>query len=136
MGSQAAVGRRVRVYWPDDDAWFTGVVKRFDPRTGMHAVWYDDGDREHLVLAAEQFEWVSDTSAGTAPSPRMASFHRLAASTAIVPGAPARGARALVRKEQTAIGTDPEWPRVGDLVWGHVKVRLGHAPASTSRRHS
>jgi hypothetical protein len=126
----AAIGKRVRVYWPDDNAWFTGVVRRFDPRTGMHSVWYDDGDREQLFLAAEQFEWVGadrSVGGGTTTSPRgAASSLRLALASAAASAGHARGARALVRAEQTAAGADPEWPRVGDLIWGHVKVR--HLP--------
>ena len=118
---QAANGRRVRVYWPDDDAWFTGTVRRFDPRTGLHTVCYDDGDREQLMLAVERFEWLGD-SAGAAPS-RLPPTSRLASAS--LAAAPSRGTRTLVRKEQTG-GADPsqdaEWPRVGDLVWGHVKV--------------
>jgi hypothetical protein len=35
---QAIVGRRIRVYWQDDDAWFVGNVTHWDPLTGRHKV--------------------------------------------------------------------------------------------------
>lgn len=105
--AQAAVGRRVRVYWPDEDAWFCGQVTRFDARTGWHSVLYDDGDREQLVLAEERIEWVS-TPAGAYPFDRAG----CAGTT-----------RRLVRKEETPIGSDPDWPQEGDMLWGRVRVR-------------
>jgi hypothetical protein len=121
LACQAAKGRRVRVYWPDDDAWFTGTVRRFDPRSGLHTVCYDDGDREQLMLAVERFEWLGE-GAGAAPF-RVPPTSRLVSAS--LAAAPSRGARTLVRKEQTGAyeSQDAEWPRVGDLVWGHVKAR-------------
>ncbi len=32
----ALVGRRLRVLWPEDDAWFPGKVGPYDPATGQH----------------------------------------------------------------------------------------------------
>ena len=45
-GGKAAVGRRVRVYWPLERKFFAGVVTAFNARTGMHHIDYDDGDLE------------------------------------------------------------------------------------------
>ena len=45
------VGRRVRVYWPEDDAFYPGTVTKYDARgAGKHHVRYDDGDEEALAL--------------------------------------------------------------------------------------
>ncbi|GIL92473.1 hypothetical protein Vretifemale_19939 [Volvox reticuliferus] len=48
------VGREIRVLWPEEEAWFCGRVTRYNAGTGMHTVEYDDGDVEHLHLAAEE----------------------------------------------------------------------------------
>lgn len=54
----AAVGRKVRVYWPDDSAWYAGEVVSFSRRKRVHGVAYDDGEREDLDLSAEKFEFL------------------------------------------------------------------------------
>jgi len=41
-GAAAIVGRRVKVYWDSEDAWFYGVVKEFDAARGQCLVHYDD----------------------------------------------------------------------------------------------
>ncbi|KAG2442275.1 hypothetical protein HXX76_002362 [Chlamydomonas incerta] len=48
------VGRELRVLWPDEEAWFCGRVTKYVPEQGTHTVEYDDGDVEHLHLAAEE----------------------------------------------------------------------------------
>lgn len=57
-----AVGRSIRVYWADDDAWYEGTVTRFEGR--KHLVVYEDGDEEWLELGAEKFEWVEGRKLG------------------------------------------------------------------------
>jgi hypothetical protein len=37
-GGAAAVGWKVRVFWPDEDEWFHGVVAGFDAGSGRHSV--------------------------------------------------------------------------------------------------
>ncbi|GLI69245.1 hypothetical protein VaNZ11_013821 [Volvox africanus] len=54
LSPERLVGREIRVLWPDEAAWFCGRVTRYDPGSGMHTVEYDDGDVEHLHLAAEE----------------------------------------------------------------------------------
>ncbi|KAL3130595.1 hypothetical protein ABBQ38_008399 [Trebouxia sp. C0009 RCD-2024] len=54
VAPQALVGRKLRVYWPDDDGWYLGTVAHFDPRTAQHKVAYDDGDKDELHLAMER----------------------------------------------------------------------------------
>ena len=41
-GKKAFVGKRIAVYWPDDDAWYTGSIQSYD---GKEAVSYT-----HLTL--------------------------------------------------------------------------------------
>ena len=38
MRPEAAVGRPVRIFWPDEDAWFCGEVTSFDAASGQHQV--------------------------------------------------------------------------------------------------
>ncbi|GIL51716.1 hypothetical protein Vafri_7651 [Volvox africanus] len=54
LSPERLVGREIRVLWPDEAAWFCGRVTRYDIGSGMHTVEYDDGDVEHLHLAAEE----------------------------------------------------------------------------------
>ena len=50
-----ASGCRVKVYWPQDDAWYTGTVggTRSD---GLTHIDYDDGDQEDLDMSQERYE--------------------------------------------------------------------------------
>ena len=56
----AAVGQRLRVFWPDDDTFYAGTVTAFDERTGTHEVQYDDGNVEQLQLQGERIELLAD----------------------------------------------------------------------------
>jgi hypothetical protein len=58
-----ALDRRVRVFWPEEKAYFHGMVTAFDASTGEHVVTYDDGDVESVVLAKETFEWLEPNGA-------------------------------------------------------------------------
>ncbi|CAI5493665.1 unnamed protein product [Closterium sp. Naga37s-1] len=61
-----AVGRRVEVYWPDDAAWYAGMVAGYEEETGRHEVLYDDGESEMVVLAKEKVRWVRGAGGGVA----------------------------------------------------------------------
>ena len=91
------------MYWPDEGDFFHGEVAGYEPRSGLHTIFYEDGDVEEVHLASERFEWIA------------AARHGVAAAG----GAPEQEGqgRRLVRK---AAGG---WPQAGDLLWGRVKVR-------------
>ena len=55
---ESAVGRRVRVFWPAEGAFYAGLVVGFDFKSAKHRVRYDDGDVEDVLLAAERIEWI------------------------------------------------------------------------------
>ena len=120
LAAQAAVGRRLRVYWPDEGDWFFGIVASYESSTGFHTVHYDDGDIEAISLApaaGERFEWVTEPRAtseldGTACG--------------------AEGQR-LVRQTESLGGDRGAWPQVGDLLWGRIKVRCLRRLASACR---
>jgi len=103
LALQEAVGRRLRVYWPDEGDWFFGEVVGYDAEAGLHTVHYDDGDVEHLSLTAgergERYEWVSQQQSAAAQE---------------------GDGRRLVRRVETA---DLSWPQEGDLLWGRIRVR-------------
>lgn len=56
--AQAAIGCRVRVFWPAMGRYYTGVVKSYDPVTGMHRVDYSDGDSAEHNMRHEATLWL------------------------------------------------------------------------------
>ena len=53
------VGRRLKVWWPADEAWYAGGVASYDGE--RHAIQYDDGDEEAVDLSREKFEFLEGT---------------------------------------------------------------------------
>ncbi|KAK7284586.1 hypothetical protein RJT34_19335 [Clitoria ternatea] len=62
---QEVVGRRIKIYWPLDKAWYEGLVKSFDNLTSKHLVHYDDDEEESLDLSKEKIEWIQESSSKT-----------------------------------------------------------------------
>ena len=121
----AAVGRRLKVHWPDEMQWFAGQVAHFDEVSGKHHIIYDDGDSEELVLAAERFEWIQTPPlAVNLASPRAAATAAAAVEAFLDPAetSPYQG-RHSGRKAAPTV-EDGAWPCVGDFLWGRVKVRF------------
>lgn len=56
------VGKRIKVYWPLDEAWYEGSVQNFNG--SKHEVLYDDGEVEWLNLGKEAFRILSDKQKG------------------------------------------------------------------------
>ena len=50
------VGKRVKVFWSADNAWFHGSLSEFSRSSGKHLCEYDDGDQEWLDLPSERYE--------------------------------------------------------------------------------
>lgn len=44
------IGKKVRVFWPVDESWYTGTVQKFDAETGEHLLEYPDGDTEWVKI--------------------------------------------------------------------------------------
>ncbi|XP_008794338.2 uncharacterized protein LOC103710418 [Phoenix dactylifera] len=55
---RSLVGSRIKVWWPDDKAFYDGVVESFDPVSKKHKILYDDGDIEILLLKNERWKYV------------------------------------------------------------------------------
>ena len=62
---RAAVGRRVEVFWPEDQRWYGGLVTKYVAASGKHKIRYDDGEIERLALAKEEFRWTAETGGAT-----------------------------------------------------------------------
>ncbi|KAI4380990.1 hypothetical protein MLD38_007110 [Melastoma candidum] len=56
------VGSKIRVWWPRDRQFYTGVVDSFDPEKKKHKVVYSDGDKEILNLQKEKWELVAEAT--------------------------------------------------------------------------
>ncbi|KAL4298281.1 hypothetical protein GQ457_12G019870 [Hibiscus cannabinus] len=56
------VGLKVKVWWPEDRAFYEGVVHSFDAVKKKHKVHYDDGDTEILNLKREKWKIIEDES--------------------------------------------------------------------------
>ncbi|KAK3266376.1 hypothetical protein CYMTET_24998 [Cymbomonas tetramitiformis] len=50
-----ASGFKVKVYWPEDDAWYTGTVGDTGS-DGLTHIAYEDGDKEDLDMSKERYE--------------------------------------------------------------------------------
>jgi hypothetical protein len=57
---EAAVGKRLRVYWPAMQKWYCGTVRAYEPVSGLHTVYYKDGDQQSLMLKHEPVIWADD----------------------------------------------------------------------------
>ncbi|CAN1151020.1 Sister chromatid cohesion protein PDS5 homolog C [Linum perenne] len=56
------VGKRVRVWWPDDQEFYKGTVQSYDPTEKKHEVHYDDNETENLYMKEEKFEFIDRES--------------------------------------------------------------------------
>ncbi|XP_010942111.1 sister chromatid cohesion protein PDS5 homolog C isoform X2 [Elaeis guineensis] len=55
---EGLVGSRIKVWWPDDKAFYDGVVASFEPVLKKHKILYDDGDIEILSLKNERWKFI------------------------------------------------------------------------------
>jgi hypothetical protein len=55
------VGSKIKVWWPDDNAFYKGVIDSLVAKQ-KHKVLYDDGDEEILNLKKEKWEFIGDDS--------------------------------------------------------------------------
>ena len=45
------IGKKVRVFWPVDNSWYTGIVLQHDASTGEHLLKYEDEDTEWVKVS-------------------------------------------------------------------------------------
>lgn len=54
------VGEGIEVYWPDDAAWYSGIVDSYDETSNTHRIAYSDGMTEVLDLCKERYRLQSN----------------------------------------------------------------------------
>lgn len=58
------IGKKVRVFWPVDERWYTGTVQKYDSSSGEHLLEYQDGDNEWVKIGEN-----NTNSSGMDPMP-------------------------------------------------------------------
>jgi PWWP domain/F/Y-rich N-terminus len=130
----ALVGRTLRVYWPQEDAWFLGTVASYNSETGEHHVDYIDGDQQDHVIALERVK-IMITQGAELPKPSPAAMN--AYCTALEQRAarirstePQDATELLRRAAELRSGTSVGAPdsenrcsayRPGDVVWAKCR---------------
>ncbi|XP_076936673.1 uncharacterized protein LOC143603892 [Bidens hawaiensis] len=59
---ESLVGKKVKVWWPEDKMYYEGVVTEFYPAKKKHKVSYVDGDEEKLNLKTQKWEILKELS--------------------------------------------------------------------------
>ncbi|KAL8230421.1 hypothetical protein R6Q57_000199 [Mikania cordata] len=57
---QDLVGHMIKVWWPLDEMYYTGVASSYDPLDNKHKVLYADGDEELLDLSQEKWQMLDE----------------------------------------------------------------------------
>lgn len=94
---ESKIGRRLKVYWPLDKAWYEGRVTGYNASEEKHVVLYDDGEQEDVDVVLEKVEWLSeceDMDNGSRTKRR-------------------RNEAAKSKKEDSETGDEPDAPRRG-----------------------
>ncbi|KAG0462513.1 hypothetical protein HPP92_020989 [Vanilla planifolia] len=98
--SGEVVGKRIRVFWPLDNAWYEGLVRSFDEASCKHSILYDDDEEELLDLKKERIEWVAPRS--------FRRLRRMLGSVSSAASAPLESGKAEADSSDEAC-TDEEW---------------------------
>ena len=61
------IGKKVKVFWPVDESWYTGIVQEYDPNTGEHCLRYADGDIEWVKIGDLSSQQQHSTPSPTKP---------------------------------------------------------------------
>ena len=63
-GGQKLIGRRVSIYWDEDDKYYDGTIKEFAQASGEHLVLYDDGEQHFENLADKKLKvkWLAHST--------------------------------------------------------------------------
>lgn len=115
--------RRVRVFWPAEDAWFAGFVGAYDKETRKHTVYYDDGEVDRIVLADEKVEWLEPEPAadGSTSSPATPSLLGLKVLQAMGARVREEDVTKTVTEEQAKAGSGFYRTKAGKLRCGRCR---------------
>jgi len=130
----ALVGRTLRVYWPEEDAWFLGTVTSYNSETGEHHVDYVDGEQLDHIIALEKVRiMITQGAELPRPSPAaMTAYCTLLEQRAVKlrSAEPEESAELLQRAAELRAGTSVGHPdsenrcsayRPGDVVWAKCR---------------
>ena len=92
------VGRRLKVWWPADEAWYAGGVASYDGE--RHAIAYDDGDEEAVDLSTEKYELLEGAHVARAVAPAV---RRPAPSAGLT-----ANARAAIERKRRRVQADSD----------------------------
>ncbi|GJU10677.1 armadillo-type fold protein [Tanacetum coccineum] len=59
---ESLVGKKVKVWWPEDKMYYEGVIESFDAAKKKHKVSYVDGDEENLYLRNQRWAIIQNFS--------------------------------------------------------------------------
>ncbi|KAK3275273.1 hypothetical protein CYMTET_16582 [Cymbomonas tetramitiformis] len=65
-----AVERPIAIYWPEDEAFYTGKLTAFHEVTGEHEMMYDDGESERIHLTLQTIQWLDECPRPTRRPPQ------------------------------------------------------------------
>lgn len=130
----ALVGRTLRVYWPQEDAWYLGTVTSYNSETGEHHVDYVDGDQLDHIIALERVR-IMITQGAELPRPSSAAMNAYCAvlsqrAANIRSAEPEESAKLIRRAAELRAGTSVGAPdsenrcstyRPGDVVWAKCR---------------
>ena len=57
---ESCIGKKIKVFWPDDGVYYRGKILSFDSDSKKHEIEYKDGVVEFLKISREKIEWVDD----------------------------------------------------------------------------
>lgn len=60
LEGSSLIGRSIKVWWADDQAFYKGHINYFDKISGLHRILYDDGQWEFLRISAEPFVFLTN----------------------------------------------------------------------------
>lgn len=63
------IGKKVKVFWPVDEQWYTGVVQEYNITTGEHKLRYPDGDEEWVKIGESNSNGTTSAGGVSSSSP-------------------------------------------------------------------
>ena len=121
--AEPSVGRRVRVFWDGEEAWFEGMVDHVDEANALMYVVYDDGDE--AWEAYNNVLWSLVDGGGVLESSDGARRVEPARTTSVADPKAAAAAAATERKRKSLSGVDE-----------HLRAQIGLNTSITTPRHA
>ena len=119
------IGKKVKVFWPVDEQWYTGEVREYNMATGEHKLMYPDGDEEWVKIGENGNSGGGDgaVGGGNIQSEPSGGGSGVGGASTSNPNSPhgenhSRG-RTPDRTSETYSGSPPKHPQMyGDMMGG------------------